>query len=390
MHNEYSEYSGPIALCDGPDNTKAIKEAIDALSAHFVKVNELLTKHTEDIKTFGEVQESTKQAIAKANTDGQKLYAEFIDEKTRQNALILDLTQKVMARGEGGSGHQAKSVGDLFIESQELKDFAPIGKATTGKFQSRPFRLKNITSGGVSGGAGIVPMYVPTPVIPNFPNLMVRDLLSKGTTESDLIYWFQENVFTNNAGVVSEGSLKPQSDITYNRLNCPVVTIAHWMKASKQVLADFKLLQSLIDTRLTFGLKFAEETELLYGDGTGDHCSVWSRKRLRTTRAAKRTDYGDRHHRTGDVAGSLGVLSGERHRAQSTRLVEHHADEGPSASVFVCIADRAEHADDVVGPARCDLGQLPCWGFHGRIVQFGGDLVRSRAKPNFSQHRGSG
>jgi HK97 family phage major capsid protein len=80
-----------------------------------------------------------------------------------------------------------------------------------------------------------------------------------------------ENVFTNNAAVVSEGATKPKSDITYSRLSVPVTTIAHWIIASKQILADFKQLATLINGRLQFGLKLAEEQEILFGDGIGDH-----------------------------------------------------------------------------------------------------------------------
>jgi len=263
-------HEGPVAEAEAaPDKVKA---AIDeALGKHFKKVDDILVKHTEDIKVFGSIQDSTKEEIAKLNTSGQKTMTEFLEYKEKQNAIILDLSQKLAARSSpNGGGNLVKSIGQQFAESPELIEFAPTGRMNV-KAQSKPFKLKTITGGPVSGGPGITPEYLQTPVIPNFQNLTVRDLLSIGTTESDLIYWFQENVFTNNAAVVSEGALKPQSDITYTRNNVPVTTIAHWMKASKQVLSDFKLLMSLIDTRLNFGLKLVEEHEILYGDGTGDH-----------------------------------------------------------------------------------------------------------------------
>jgi HK97 family phage major capsid protein len=50
-----------------------------------------------------------------------------------------------------------------------------------------------------------------------------------------------------------------------------VKTLAHWLKASKQILADVPMLSSYIDTRLTYGLKYVEETQLLSGDGTGEN-----------------------------------------------------------------------------------------------------------------------
>jgi HK97 family phage major capsid protein len=76
---------------------------------------------------------------------------------------------------------------------------------------------------------------------------------------------------TTGAAVVSEGQLKPQSNITFDLKSSPVRTIAHWVKASRNILDDVPQLQSYIDGRLTYGLSFVEEVELLTGDGTGAH-----------------------------------------------------------------------------------------------------------------------
>jgi HK97 family phage major capsid protein len=50
-----------------------------------------------------------------------------------------------------------------------------------------------------------------------------------------------------------------------------LTTIAHMFKASKQILDDFAQLQSTIDAEMRYGLKYAEESEILFGDGTGVH-----------------------------------------------------------------------------------------------------------------------
>lgn len=51
----------------------------------------------------------------------------------------------------------------------------------------------------------------------------------------------------------------------------PIRTLAHWMKASRQVLDDMPQLMSLIDGELIYGLKVVEEGQLLYGDGEGQN-----------------------------------------------------------------------------------------------------------------------
>ena len=254
---------------DMPDDK--LRLAIEAaLAKHAQTVTEVLRKTEQDIKTYKEIQDSTKVEVAKLNTDGAKLYAELNAEKAKQDARLLDLEQRVLKANLNGGGNRPKTAGELFIESPEWKDFA--AKAKSAKITSAPFKLKDITTTTVAGGGSVVtPEYLPQPIIPNFQPLAIRDLLDVGTTESNLIEWVKELVYTNEAAPVLEGSLKPQSAVTYSRLNVPVTTLAHFIRASKQILADFKQLQTLINGRLNFGLKLVEEQQILYGDGTGDN-----------------------------------------------------------------------------------------------------------------------
>jgi HK97 family phage major capsid protein len=48
-----------------------------------------------------------------------------------------------------------------------------------------------------------------------------------------------------------------------------VTTIAHWVQATRQILDDVPMLQSYINGRLIYGLKYVEDNQLLNGAGTG-------------------------------------------------------------------------------------------------------------------------
>lgn len=101
--------------------------------------------------------------------------------------------------------------------------------------------------------------------------LRIRNLLTQGRTTSNLIEYVKKLGFTNNAAVVSEGAQKPESTITYEAHDAAVRTIAHWIHVTRQAMDDAPLLQSDIDNDLRYGLDYAEEVELLNGDGTGQH-----------------------------------------------------------------------------------------------------------------------
>jgi HK97 family phage major capsid protein len=101
--------------------------------------------------------------------------------------------------------------------------------------------------------------------------MTVRDLLSQGRMDGNTIEYVQETGFTNGAAPVAEGAAKPSSDIKLDLKSSTAKVIAHWMKASRQALDDVSFLRSMIDQRLIYGLSYAEENQLLNGDGTGQN-----------------------------------------------------------------------------------------------------------------------
>jgi HK97 family phage major capsid protein len=56
--------------------------------------------------------------------------------------------------------------------------------------------------------------------------------------------------------------------MTFTFVQQPIITIAHWIPASRQILADAKMLGSYIDQRLRYGVLLEEEDEVLNSTGT--------------------------------------------------------------------------------------------------------------------------
>jgi len=221
----------------------------------------IVKKVQEDIAVQGKVQEGTKDAMAEITKKGQELHGRLSD--------IEQAVSLLKSNGGGTRPAQEKSIGEQFIESEEWKAFAKKGGSV--KHTSDPVRIKAITSVGGSAGAGIWSDRLPGVIEEPLRPLSIRDLLDVGRTTSNLIEYIREDLFTSNADVVSEGTQKPESDIKYTRADSPIKTLAHWIRATRQVLADFPMLQSLINGRLRWGLKIKEENEILLGDGTGEH-----------------------------------------------------------------------------------------------------------------------
>ena len=239
----------------GEDEPNVKDVVLAALKEHNSQITDHLKKIDDEIKTHGKVSEETKGEMVKLTEANVKL-----------NARLNEVEQLVVQPKGEGKGKEL-TAGQKFVKSDQLKEYATRGaKGSSGRMS-----LKNITSVSGSAGAGVwsdrLMGVVQDPLMP----VAVRALCDNGTTGSNLIEWIRENVFTNNAAMQSEGGLKAQSEITYERADVPVRTIAHFCKATKQILADFPQLQTLIDGRLTQGLKIKEDSQLLNGDGTGDN-----------------------------------------------------------------------------------------------------------------------
>jgi HK97 family phage major capsid protein len=179
-------------------------------------------------------------------------------------ARVAELEQKAARRGKADDA-EVKSVGQRFVDDDGYKAIG--GNAS---WRGRhAVEVKNITSATAAGvvRADRSPEFV---MLPN-RRMTIRDLLTPGTTSSNAVEFVREATFTNAAAPVAEAGAKPQSAMTTALTTVNVRTIAHWMRASRQVLADAPQLQSIIDGRLRFGLAFAEEMQLLAGDGTGQN-----------------------------------------------------------------------------------------------------------------------
>lgn len=223
----------------------------------------------DDVKSVGEkaLAEAKKSGELSLETKGK--VDELLVKQGELQARLQEVEQKADRRG-GEDDSQAKSVGAQFIDSEGFKAWHAGGGMKTSR-DAHAYGVKAITSAPGSAGVGVAPDRLDGVQTPPMRRMTVRQLITPGTTESNVIQYLQETGFTNAAATVAEGAKKPESGIVYEMKNANVVTIAHFIKATKQILDDFKQLQSQIDGRLRYGLELAEEAQMLNGSGVGNN-----------------------------------------------------------------------------------------------------------------------
>lgn len=227
-------------------------------------------------RKFDEVKAIAERALGMAEkgeklTDADKAKAdEALTTANEVKGLFTELEQRLATERKGQEGPM--TAGHRFIEADEFKSFAG---------QTRPrgrvvIDVKDISSlttdAAGSVGTLIQPQRVAGTELPQ-RRMTIRALLAQGNTNSNSIEYDKEKLFTNSAAPVAEGALKPQSELQFEDATAPVRTIAHWMRASVQVLADAPALRSIIDQRLRYGLSYVEETQLLTGSGSSQNIS---------------------------------------------------------------------------------------------------------------------
>ncbi|EPO7918062.1 TPA: phage major capsid protein [Pseudomonas aeruginosa] len=241
-----------------------------AIEQEYQQVQADLKKVGDDLRTYAEQSEKELKAHSKLSEETKASVDKLLVSQGELQAR-LQAAEQLMAKLEKGGGRivAPESMGETFVAAEGYDAWA--ARAAGGAKGSFTVPVKAaITSLTSSAGDLIQPQRVGM-VLPTQQRLFVRDLLAWGRTTSNSIEYVRETGFTNNAAPVSENpqNPKPESDITFELDTDPVATIAHWVRASRQVLSDAPMLASYIDGRLRYGLKLKEELQLLKGSGVG-------------------------------------------------------------------------------------------------------------------------
>jgi HK97 family phage major capsid protein len=242
---------------DQTENVLSIKQIEGTIVTKFNEIKDVVDQSNGELKELGRVHTDTIGKFEELKSEYDVLYDR-----------IQQLEQKGVKLHESAND---TSIGQEFIKSEQLKALQD-GKYSRARVDYQKTAIVNATGQN-------------QPLVPServqgiftLPNrlLSIRDMIPSTPTSSNLIEYVRENVFTNSAGpqaggspLVYENVTKPESGITFTQVTTAVETLAHWIPASRQVIADAPGLQGFIDGRLMYGLKLYEENQLLTGTGS--------------------------------------------------------------------------------------------------------------------------
>ncbi len=243
-----------------------LKKAFDEFKASQVAANEAV--------------KAMVQEQAKGSKEGLAAAVAKADEAAKQVQVCADKIVALEQKLTGAilAGKEApKSFAQILVEDPAYKAFA---SGQTNKCRitlKNGFGARNNTITGQSGSPAanddtLVSADRRPGIIPGaFRTLRVLDLIARGNTISNAVEFTRELLFTNAAAETAEGTAKPESTLTFELYTMPVVTIAHWLKVSRQIMNDAPALVAYIQNRLRYGVELREETQIVAGNGVGQN-----------------------------------------------------------------------------------------------------------------------
>lgn len=239
---------------------KHIDEAVAALQKN---LDAAFEKYESEVREKGKAIADTRAELK----DLAEQYKSVIETDESMQSRIKEVEQKI-ADGLKPSGEDVMETwGQKFVNSDSFTNFKD------GHNNKMRIEVKNTIlgeSGSPQEPSNVLVQADRLPgIVPGaFRALNILDFVPVGVTGSNQIEYTREATWTNDAAETSEGTTKPESDVTFELIQDPVRTIAHFIKASKQIMDDAPMLSSYIDRRMLHGLRARLQTQILKGNGT--------------------------------------------------------------------------------------------------------------------------
>lgn len=203
--------------------------------------------------------EQVKSKLAEINEFATNRLEKVDGEIKTLREQMIDLAQKGGIPNGFGVKANNESVAAQFVQSPQFKSMLT-GAPTTGRVEVKA----TITSATHDVQAERAPGLFNNPQ----RALSLLSALPSLAVNTGVFEFMQLNGYVNAAAVqVLEGDVKAEASLPTQIVQANISTIAHWIKASNQILADAPALSMQIDNLLRYGVTAKLESELINGAG---------------------------------------------------------------------------------------------------------------------------
>lgn len=183
-----------------------------------------------------------------------------------------EIEKKMATQGMGG----APALKEFGTELQEklTAHKEQLGKGQRFSIELNRKAVGNFTSSGnLTGSYFVAPTIVPGVFAQPFNETHMRNVLTTGTTNSNVIRYVRDNGGEGGPAMTAEGATKPQMDRDLAILDANVRKLATYMRLPEEMIEDIEYITSFLTNIGTEEVLAVEDTQILYGDGTGQNLS---------------------------------------------------------------------------------------------------------------------
>lgn len=223
-----------------------------------------------------EILEAVREHATKFETKAAALLQQNAELTERLAGVETELADVKTRRAHAASGgDEVPSPVNLFLKSQQL-DAMRNGATGTGRVLVKSGGVQLLTKSVVNfgmGGAGDTGYSVQPERLVGLGNnpmrpLRLLDVLPKLAISTGSVEYVQLNGYSNAAAVQAvEGVVKAQASTPTQVVTAYAATIAHFVRASLQVMDDFSALAAQLEMLLSYGVHDKLEQQLVMGPG---------------------------------------------------------------------------------------------------------------------------
>lgn len=213
--------------------------------------------------------DKVKDAVQKGLTVEQFKSSILDDMGGEEGATVRAFDASTASTETGSSG---KSIGDLFISSEDYKRVGSKVGEKRGVSIVIPDRA-DFSRATFSATTESLTSIQKLPGIPGLLDqqpLRIAQLFAQGTTTALTVRYIQEDTYTNAATAVAEGAAKPEATLDVSEVDATVRKIAVYLKVTDEMFADFAQMRSYVDGRLGYMVQALEDNHLLNGTGASN------------------------------------------------------------------------------------------------------------------------
>lgn len=213
-----------------------------ALDAHGAAIDAAITKYDGQLAENGKVDDEIRAEV--------KTLTERFEASVRELAQKMDSAESSIV--------VPSSAGAEFVKSDAFK------RLVQDRNGMARVEVKNtVGSGSTTALITQLPGVIPGLFLP----LTVRSQIPSITVATDVVRSLRQLAWTNAAAPAAQAAAKAESSATFEQYNVQIEVVAHFIKASNQLLADAPAVVQHIDLRLRDGVAQSVEAQLLVGTG---------------------------------------------------------------------------------------------------------------------------